>query len=223
MRTGQRHAAAGLLLIVAVFVVAGCAAGTVAAPLPTVTPASTASARISVGVVGDSLSVGSGTDSLPQDPGSWVEYLGPDIVLAGGWRRDAAETGAMAANLRPFVADALVIMAGTNDVLQGVDPEDTVANIEKVSEKASVGVVVLCAIPPSLPAPERATRLNEHLQQLAQERGWSWVDPWIPERDGDGWKAGASPDGTHGTLTTYAKVGEVITQVVSREASHARG
>lgn len=200
----------------------GCA--TVPAPalpastsMATPTPSSTAEAdAIPIGVVGDSLASGGPWDSLPVDPGSWTQYLDSQYEVAGGWRRDGATSGMMADNLVPFVADAVVIMAGTNDIAQGVPTDQTLDNVQRILEKSEVHAVVLCAIPPSSAFPDRAATLNTALVGLARQKGWTWVDPWAESRQGTKWRDGASPDGIHGSLPSYAEAATRINDAIGR-------
>ncbi len=171
-------------------------------------------APLTLGVVGDSLSNGGVYDSVPTDPGSWVEYLGDDIEVSAGWRRDGATSTAMADNLPPFSADVLVMMAGTNDVLNSVPEADTVRSVVSVRAKARVSRVILCAIPPLTNNPAGASQLNSTLEELATTYGWEWVDPWADVRNGDDWDTDASVDGIHPSSAVYAEAALVIEETL---------
>ncbi|WP_286276979.1 SGNH/GDSL hydrolase family protein [Naasia aerilata] len=203
---------------VAVLTLSACAAdGSPASfPAPGMSTPSPAPAPIPIGVVGDSLSSGGPWDAVAVDPGSWTYYLDSRYEVTGGWRRDGATSTLMAANLQPFAADALVVLAGTNDVATGIEPELTLENVTRIADSADVRAVVLCAIPPYSAAPDRAAALNTALVGLARREGWTWVDPWVEARDGTAWREGATPDGIHGSLASYAQAAERIDDAVGR-------
>jgi hypothetical protein len=198
---------------------AGCAAqGTpfLPASASTSSPTTSPADAVSVGVVGDSLASGGPWDAIPADPGSWSYYLDSRDEIVGGWRRDGATSALMADNLQPFVADVAVIMAGTNDLGAAVPPAQILDNVQRMVDKADVRGVVLCAVPPSAGAPDQAAALNTALAGLAREKGWTWVDPWAESRDGTQWRSGASPDGIHGTLPSYAQAAARIDEAIGR-------
>jgi lysophospholipase L1-like esterase len=175
-----------------------------------------ASATVSVIAVGDSLATGDGHDSVPSDPGSWTMYLGDRIDVVGGWRRDGANTQLMADNMADSRADLLVIMAGTNDIGQGLPLEATLDNLRRIRDKATVKAVVLAAIPPQADSPERVTSFNESIRNLATESGWTWVDPWASVRGASGWTEGSSIDGVHPLTPAYRAAGSSIAATVIR-------
>src|SRR4051794_9547744 len=68
-------------------------------------------------------------------PGSWVSTADRDgIDVTGGWAIKGATTAAMAAGAQPSDADALVVMGGTNGVLQGIPWEQSGAEIGGIVE-----------------------------------------------------------------------------------------
>lgn len=86
---------------------------------------------------GDSLTQGYG---LPQQDGfvptleAWLEARGADVdVVNGGVSGDTTAGGAarIAWSLTPEI-DAVVVALGGNDLLRGIDPADTAANLDAI-------------------------------------------------------------------------------------------
>src|SRR4051794_13095820 len=125
-----------------VLLVAGCDAkaadpasttSSSAASSATVTPAG----PLTVVAVGDSVTDADSADSPAGlfGPGSWVSTADRDGVdVIGGWAIKGATTAAMAAGAQPSDADALVVMGGTNGVLQGIPWEQSGAEIGGIVE-----------------------------------------------------------------------------------------
>ena len=177
---------------------------------PTV-PASPGAIRLAV--VGDSITDADSPDLASGRPGpeSWVSYAaGGDIAFVGGWAAWGATTEQMAAAAAPFAADVLVILAGTNDVGGGVAFEETAANLAAVAATVGAPRVLLCAVPPIDAAPHLATDLNARLEDLADARGWEWVDPAAALRDGDRFARGMSSDGLHPSAAGARVIGTAI-------------
>src|SRR4051794_34130007 len=145
-------------------------------------------------------------------PGSWVSTADRDgIDVTGGWAIKGATTAAMAAGAQPSDADVLVVMAGTNDVLQGIPWEQSAANIEAIVGAVGVDRVVLCTIVPLASNPAGETDFNAHLAALADEHGWRLVDSAAAVRAPDGqWLAGLSEDGIHPADAAAALLGTAI-------------
>lgn len=169
-----------------------------------------ASVPLQVTVVGDSLSEGSRADGNLSDPGSWAEYLSPAVRLVDGVRVRGATAEQLAERVAPVAADVLVIMAGTNDVLQQIDASRTLPAIESVAAETDIETVLLSAVPPSASEPVRAAQLNRDLEKLAAENDWLWIDPWVGDRADLTWTAGSSPDGTHASADAYRRAAERI-------------
>src|SRR3954452_11344383 len=202
-----------------VLLVAGCDAkaadpasttSSSAASSATVTPAG----PLTVVAVGDS-----GTDADSADfpaglfgPGSWVSTADRDGVdVIGGWAIKGATTRAMAAGAQPSDADVLVVMAGTNDILQDIPWEQSAADIEAVVAAVGADRVVLCTIVPLASDPAAAADFNAHLATLADEHGWRLVDSAAAVRTPDGnWDPGMSEDGIHPTDAGAVLLGAAI-------------
>jgi lysophospholipase L1-like esterase len=233
-RTGRLPAAARALLAAAVCGVlatsAACGssaaeAGRATAPpasaeptSPTPSPATPAVAAVPAeeavlgfAVVGDSITAGTAS---PQDPsvpgaGSWVPAAqGGPLEFRGGWAVPGATTADMLAGVRPADADVVVVLAGTNDVTQGIPWETRADNIQDIVDAVGVDDVLVSAIPPLDRRPAEALAHNGRLAALARERGWGFTDPWTDVRTPEGrFTSGASLDGTHPTSGVADAVG----------------
>jgi len=176
--------------------------------------AATPTGPLTVVAVGDSV-----TDADSPDfsagafgPGSWVSTADRDGVdVLGGWAVKGATTAAMAAGARPSDADVLVVMAGTNDILQDIPWEQSAADIEAVVAAVGADRVVLCTIVPLASDPAAAADFNAHLATLADEHGWRLVDSAAAVRTPDGnWDPGMSEDGIHPTDAGAVLLGAAI-------------
>ncbi len=164
-------------------------------------------------VVGDSLTSGTAPGSTPEDVdgGSWVHAAtGKPLRYTGGWAVAGATTAQMLAGVEPVTADVVVIMAGTNDLVQSVPTDVTLADLTAIATRVGAGRVLLCAIPPSQDYAASAEGLNRSLAALARSNGWGFVDPWSSVDDEGSWVAGASLDGVHPVLAVARTVGAVI-------------
>ncbi len=173
-------------------------------------------------VVGDSLTAGSEpmADGEVRGEGSWVPAaLGEPLVLAGGWAVPGATTADMRRAVEPVPGDVLVLMAGTNDVAAARDWAASRDDLLAVARTVRVEEVVVSAIPPFDPHPEAAVGFNERLRQVADEQGWTFVDPWGPAgRDGT-WAEGASADGVHPTPEVAGEAGRALRDAVLARAA----
>jgi lysophospholipase L1-like esterase len=148
--------------------------------------------------------------------GSWAWTAeGSGIDVTGGWALYGATTEAMAAGVGPLEGDVLVVMAGTNDVLQQLPWERSAAAIEQIVKTADVAPVLLCTIVPLASDPAGAQLFNARLQLLAAEHGWELVDSAAPVRAADGtWLPGLSEDGIHPTEAAAAQIGFAVRQAL---------
>lgn len=221
MRRTPLAAQPALALALAV-ALAGCAGSTT----PTPRPSSAASAKDStatVAVVGDSLATGTALDGTSTDPGSWTEYLRPDLTIIGGWHENGATSDEMAAGVQPVSVDALIIVAGTNDLITGIPASTTVTDVVKIASVVSAKTVVLGAVPPNTANQAAASALNATLEATAKSEGWVWVDPWKKDRNGTDWAAGVSLDGIHASLSAYHHAGVALSRAAWKGIRAAAG
>lgn len=129
--------------------------------------------------VGDSITVGNSMNFSGGSTGnlSWVTYArSRNLVFAGGWAASGATTVRMAQSIRPVKADVLVILAGTNDLAQGVPFSVTSADLDRIVETVGAPRVIVSAIPPRDSAPAATADFNASLKDFVASRGWEWVD-----------------------------------------------
>jgi hypothetical protein len=202
----------------------GSASSATAAPSATATAPSIAAAEptptgpLRVAAVGDSVTEADSPDFAGGDigDGSWARAAeGPGVDVVGGWAVYGATTEAMAGGVGPTSADVLVVMGGTNDVLQGIPWERSAAALEQITEITGVSPVLLCTIVPLADDPAATQLFNARLQLLAAENGWELVDSAAPVRAPDGtWLPGMSEDGIHPIPAAAALIGTAVQQAL---------
>ncbi|KHL01800.1 hypothetical protein LK10_14560 [Sinomonas humi] len=169
--------------------------------------------------VGDSITQGNSPDFSVGLTGSlsWVTYArSPLDLFAGGWAAGGATTARMAANVQPVKADVLVIIAGTNDLAQGVPFAVTESNIARIVETVGAPRVVVSAIPPRNSAPAATAAYNASLKAFVLAHKWEWVDAPAAVRDGEQYAAGMSLDGIHPTEAGAEALGRALDAAISR-------
>jgi lysophospholipase L1-like esterase len=157
-------------------------------------------APVRLAVVGAGSVNGNSPDFLGKKLGdtSWVFYAaGNGVDFVGGWADPGASTQRMATNMRAVPADVLVIDIGVADAQKGIPFSDTTANIDRVVKTINAPRVILAGVPPVDASPDTATTVNNELQQLAKQRGWTYVDAAAGVREGTKYAAGMSDDGVN--------------------------
>ncbi|MFE5672600.1 SGNH/GDSL hydrolase family protein [Agromyces sp. NPDC056523] len=166
--------------------------------------------------VGDSITDADSRDFAAGDigPASWARYVhDAGYGFAGGWAEWGATTAQMAESATSLDADTLVVLGGTNDVAFGVPFAETSANLERIVETVGIEDVVLASVPPMDAFPEGAVELNERLEELADDRGWRFVDASEGLRTDDGmYREGMSFDGLHPSEEGARVLGEAIAE-----------
>ncbi|WP_395244139.1 SGNH/GDSL hydrolase family protein [Agromyces sp. MMS24-K17] len=204
------------LAAVAAALLVGCSA-----PGGTVEPEPSAEARgIRFAAVGDSITAADSADFAAGDLGaaSWATYAVADgFTFGGGWAEWGATTARMADSVRPYGADVLVLLAGTNDVAFAVPFADTAANLDRIVDRAGIDDVLVVSIPPMDALPAGADEHNDRLADLADDRGWRFVDASAGLRTSDGrFRDGLSSDGLHPTEAGAAVLGAAIAAELGR-------
>ncbi|MGY1767572.1 SGNH/GDSL hydrolase family protein [Geodermatophilus sp. SYSU D00779] len=191
------------------------------APAPTAGPEEPA-AFSTFAVVGDSITAGGEviSDARVGGSASWVPAAAEASRLSfvGGWAMPGATTEDARAAVVPEDADVLVVMAGTNDVLQGRPWEESAANLESIAASAGDRVVAVVTIAPSDVVPQARRAYNAALAPLALRHGWVLIDPWSDVEAADRFVVGTTTDGTHLTdraaRTVGFRVGEQLAALV---------
>jgi lysophospholipase L1-like esterase len=211
-------------VLIAAVVVSGLTGATVAPPPPThfkASPAVVQAAPVTFASEGDSISA-LYDNNKKTIWWSWVR----DAVARGGlkyvgvYMRAGAATPELASKAVPTRATVMVVMAGTNDVSQNLPTSRTLANVTAIFAKTGATHKVLSAIAPrNQDHTAQTLALNAALQQLAYERGWTFVDPWVSVRATNGtYKPGTNADRLHPTPATGQIVGQILHDTIVKVA-----
>ena len=182
-------------------------------------------------VAGDSITAaGSHTVSSGYSgEASWIHHVNHESVPAslswvGGWAMGGAQTGDMRAALQHASANALVIVAGTNDLAHQVGFAEIASNLQGISEIVATDVVLLSSVPPRDDAAIQTAKYNDFLRGLATDRGWLFVDAAAGLRTPAGtFKPGLSDDGVHPTNAGAQILGQAIGEALRNIPARASG
>jgi lysophospholipase L1-like esterase len=182
---------------------------TLTAPAP---PPSAAAVPETIAVVGDSLTQARSGESRTLDygPESWTHDALAGFSYACGWAFGSATTATILNALDPCAADRLVVYAGTNDLLTDVPWARTAANLDAIVATVRASAVYVVAVPPLTDRGRPAVSFNARLEQHAELRGWTYVDPYAQVRAGIRYRPGMSRDGIHPTRRGARLIGEAI-------------
>lgn len=122
-----------------------------------------------------------------------------------------------------FRPQVVIVLAGVNDLYQGVPVERIERNLSEIYGRAAKqGIrVVACTILPynsaSVAARARMLEVNGWIRATARERGLGFCDTHRavedPTRPG---RLAGSPDGLHPDVETYRKMGEAIADALEK-------
>jgi lysophospholipase L1-like esterase len=179
---------------------------------------------VSFAVVGDSITEADspGINAGSSTAGSWTFHASDRTAeFVGGWARSGATTRQMAEGVSRVRADCLVVLAGTNDVAQGIPFDQSADNLRSIVSTAGIGTVIVSTIPPFDPDPQAAARYNRDLAELAAREGWTFSDPMEGVRAGDRFRPALSADGVHPTEEGARMIGESLRAEVLRVVAGA--
>jgi lysophospholipase L1-like esterase len=174
-------------------------------------------APVRLAVVGGASVNGNSPDFLGKKLGdtSWVFYTaGNGVDFVGGWADTDGSTQRMATGTRAVPADVLVLGIGVADAQKGVPFSATTANIDRVVKTINAPRVILAGVPPVDASPDTATTVNNDLQQLAKQRGWTYVDAAAGVREGTKYAAGMSDDGVNPNAAGAKIIGAAVRTAV---------
>jgi lysophospholipase L1-like esterase len=163
--------------------------------------------------VGDSLTAAGGNlGGTDFSENTWLfDVVEAGIPWAGGWARPGATTADMLAHVEPVPeADAVVILAGTNDVALGIPFPEIADNLCAIAARVGASRVIVSSIPPLARIPDAPRAFNARLEALASEQGWEFVDAAAGLREGAGWAEGMTVDGVHPTPRGQRVLGAAI-------------
>ena len=175
-----------------------------------------------VTVLGDSITAGLGLsarDAMPAQLQAALGRLGvPAVVRAAGVSGDT--TGGGLARVGFSVAadtKVCVVALGGNDLLQGVEPAQTKANLRGILQKLKtrrIGVVLAgVAAPPAIGA-SYAREFNALYPSLAREFGVPFYANILAGVGGD--SALLQRDGIHPNVVGARKIGEALAPIVAK-------
>lgn len=154
---------------------------------------------------------------------SWVRDAVTDggLKYIGVYMRAGAATPELRAHAAWTKAQVEVIMAGTNDVSQGISPNVTCQNINFMFARGGAAHKVLSAIAPrNSDHIAQTNALNATLARYAKAEGWTFIDPWASVRMPNGtWRPGTNADRLHPSPATGALVGSIMHQLIITEAT----
>ena len=177
--------------------------------------------------MGDSITHAGGRSfTSPPTPRSWVRYVVADERSPWRFVANVAVSGErldqMAARFERDVLArepaGVVILGGTNDVIQGVPVDDALPHLERMIDLAHLaGAEVWVVAPPPLEAPGYDVQpLRQAEQALAEQAGATWVDPLDAVGSPSRWEPGLSSDGVHPTEEGARALGEAVLDRVGR-------
>lgn len=211
----------GIAIVAAVCVAfTGCSAGTTTSGAagstasPPKRPSNSNGEGATFAAVGDSITDADSPDFAAGEigPASWASYvLEKGFGFAGGWAEWGETTARMAESVAPFDGETLVLLAGTNDIAFGVPFSETAANLDRIVDTVGIEDVVVASIPPMDAFPDGPAEFNERLEELADDRGWRFVDAAAGLRADDGtFREGMSNDGLHPSEQGARELGDAI-------------
>lgn len=182
--------------------------------------------RVRVVVFGDSISQGDSPAFSRGDTGktSWVHHLDNRAVrFVGGYAKGGLTSKELVSTSKEGIrSDVVVYELGTNDVLHDSwTAEDQMKNLDKHSSQIdtpdnSARILVMGIGPVPSETTERIKTWNDGLRAGAEERGWTYVDPWTQVRTRDyAWQdTKDTADGKHPAAAGAKKLGEAMTPAI---------
>ncbi len=170
--------------------------------------------------LGDSLTQGYGLleqDGFVPQLRAWMAERGHDVrIVNGGVSGDTSAGGLARAewSLTPEI-EAMIVTLGGNDLLRGLDPAATRANIEGILEVADAKDITVLLVGMQAPGnygPEFKEEFDALYPELAQAHGTLFFESFfaglLAETDGSlvGAKAFMQPDGIHPNKTGVEKI-----------------
>ncbi|GAA0291979.1 arylesterase [Rhodovulum strictum] len=183
----------------------------------------TAAAEVTIAALGDSLTQGYG---LAQGEGfvpqleSWLRAQGAEVrVLNAGVSGDTTAGGLSRVGwtLTPEV-DAMIVALGGNDLLRGIDPANSRANLRAIlqaAQTAGVEVLLVGLNAPGNYGPDYKAAFDTMYPELAAEFGTLHFESFLkgltdlPDRDG-AMRDYMQPDGIHPSAAGVARIVEAM-------------
>ncbi|MBY5934805.1 arylesterase [Tateyamaria omphalii] len=174
---------------------------------------------VTIAALGDSLTQGYG---LPVEQGfvpqleAWLEEAGHDVdVVNAGVSGDTTQGGLSRVGwtLTPEV-DAMIVTLGGNDLLRGIAPEVSRANLEGIVQAASdagVEVLVVGMQAPGNYGPDYKQAFDAMYPEIAEAYGTLYLDSFFaglggPDTDPAEVRSFMQPDGIHPNAEGVARI-----------------
>ena len=192
-----------------------------------------AAAPVTIAALGDSLTQGYG---LAREEGfvpqlqAWLRARGADVTLINaGVSGDTTAGGAarIGWTLTPDV-DGLIVALGGNDLLRGIDPDATRANLDAIldaAEAAGVPVLLIGMQAPGNYGPDYKTAFDAIFPELAAAHGTLYAESFLggiagPDATPADLLPYLQPDGIHpnaeGVARIVAALGPKVLELVAR-------
>ncbi|WP_425056984.1 arylesterase [Rhodovulum marinum] len=196
----------------------------------------TASAEVTIAALGDSLTQGYGLaqgDGFVPQLQDWLRDHGAEAtVLNAGVSGDTTAGGLsrVAWTLTPDV-DAMIVALGGNDLLRGIDPAASRANLEgilKAAREAGVEVLLVGLSAPGNYGPEYKAAFDAMYPDLAQTYGTLYFESFLkgltdlPDR-GTAMRDYMQQDGIHPSAAGVARIVEAMGPAVLDLVERANG
>ena len=178
---------------------------------------------VTIAALGDSLTQGYG---LPVEQGfvpqleAWLQAAGHDVqVVNAGVSGDTTQGGLSRVDwtLTPDV-DAMIVTLGGNDLLRGIGPETSRANLDGIvaaATQADVEVLLVGMQAPGNYGPEYKASFDAMYPEIADAYGALYLDSFFAGLGGPGidpadMRAFLQPDGIHPNADGVARIVEGI-------------
>jgi len=191
--------------------------------------------QVVIAALGDSLTQGYGLveqDGFVPQLERWLVAQGADVrLINAGVSGDTTAGGAARVGwtLTPDV-DAMIVALGGNDLLRGLDPAVSRANLETIliaAQEASVDVLLIGMQAPGNYGPDYQQAFDAMYPELAQEHQTLFAESFFGglQADGDLNAAGQfmQPDGIHPNADGVARIVEALGPVVLELVDAADG
>ncbi len=178
--------------------------------------------------LGDSLTQGYGLaqeDGFVPQLGDWLTAQGQDVrLINAGVSGDTTAGGAARVEWTlTSDVDGMIVALGGNDLLRGIDPSVSRANLEKIliaADTAGVEVLLVGIKAPSNYGPEYKAAFDAMYPELAQSYGTIYAESFFAGLQVDGDPVAANQfmqsDGLHPSAEGVAKIVEGIGPYVLR-------
>jgi len=196
-----------------------------AAVLVAALAASASAQEVTIAALGDSLTQGFGLardDGFVPRLGAWLRARGHDVAVANAGVSGDTTAGGLARvgwTLTPDV-DAMIVALGGNDLLRGLPPEVSRANLDgilRAAGAAGVEVLLVGLKAPGNFGPEWQAAFDSMYPELAEIHGALHVENFLAPladpgtgRPGAAWATHMQPDGIHPRAEAQAIMLETV-------------